>query len=96
MLRSDWNDREFEVKHDKRNSGCRGAQQLYRANVQKGISYISQHNDANVCVIGVESIGIGLSKEIVLQYIASAFDNEERNMLRLGKIRDFEDKSASL
>jgi ribose 5-phosphate isomerase RpiB len=41
-------------------------------------------------VIGVESIGIGLGASIVVDYLASAFDNEERNMLRLGKIKDFE------
>lgn len=49
-----------------------------------------QHNDANVCVIGVECIGIGLSASIAVDYLASAFDNEERNMLRVGKILDFE------
>ncbi len=44
----------------------------------------------------MESIGVGLSQQIVLSYITSAFDNEERNMLRLGKIREFEDKNVSL
>lgn len=50
-----------------------------------------QHNDANVCVLGVECIGIGLSASIAADYLGSAFDNEERNMLRLGKILDFEE-----
>lgn len=41
-------------------------------------------------MIGVECIGIGLSASIAVDYLGSAFDNEERNMLRLGKIKDIE------
>jgi ribose 5-phosphate isomerase RpiB len=43
--------------------------------VQKSKYVGIQHNDANVCVIGVESIGIGLSASIAVDYLASAFDN---------------------
>lgn len=58
--------------------------------MQKGKLFLSQHNDANVCVVGVESIGVGLSASIVADYLGSAFDNEERNMLRVGKMKDFD------
>lgn len=59
--------------------------------MQKGKSILTQHNDCNVCVIGVDCIGVALSASIAVHFLHSAFDNEERNMLRLGKIRDFED-----
>jgi ribose 5-phosphate isomerase RpiB len=39
-------------------------------------NYIIEHNDANVCIIGIESIGIGLSASVILSYLQSGFDNE--------------------
>ena len=49
----------------------------------------TQHNDANICVLGVDSLGKKLSAELAMTYLTSAFDNEERNMLRIALLHDF-------
>jgi ribose 5-phosphate isomerase RpiB len=49
-----------------------------------------QHNDANVCVLGVDCLGIKLCSQLALHYLTSEFDHEERNMLRVAMLMDFE------
>lgn len=49
-----------------------------------------QHNDANICVLGVDYVGIKFSSQLVLDYLGSDFDHEERNMLRINMLMDYE------
>lgn len=69
--------------------GSRRTQQISGLHVQTSINSISQHNNANICVFGVDCLGIKLCSELAMTYLTSAFDQEERNILRLGIMADY-------
>jgi ribose 5-phosphate isomerase RpiB len=41
-------------------------------------------------VLGVDFLGIKLCTDLVIDYLQSDFDYEERNMLRIAMMMDFE------
>ena len=45
-----------------------------------------EHDDVNVLVLGARIIGIELARELVRNFLAAKFTNEERHVRRLGKI----------
>ena len=47
-------------------------------------SGLMQHNDANVLVLGTDSLGKKIAGEIVMTYLTAAFDNEVKNKHRIG------------
>ena len=49
-----------------------------------------RHNDANVCVFGIDCLGMKLCSELALSYATSYFDHEERNMLRIAIMADYD------
>lgn len=51
-----------------------------------------QHNNANVMIISTDCIAEKLAATLVRDYLLSGFDEEERNMIRVGKISELEDK----
>ena len=64
--------------------------------MQRGISTLSQHNDANVLVLGIDSIGRKLSGEIAMIYLTASFDNEVKNQHRIGMMHEYESETKSL
>ena len=48
---------------------------------------VMKHNDANVVIIGTDCVGEKLSGFLLQTYLESGFDNEERNMLRIQKMK---------
>jgi len=52
-----------------------------------------EHDDVNVLCLGERVIGIELSKEIVVAFLAAKFSHEERHERRLGKVRAIEEKN---
>ena len=51
-----------------------------------------EHNDANILTLGARVIGVGLAKEIVKVWLNTEFNQEERHINRLNKIKQEEDK----
>jgi len=51
-----------------------------------------EHNDANILVLGGRVIGSGLAKEIVKVWLNTKFNQEERHINRLNKIKQEENK----
>jgi ribose 5-phosphate isomerase B len=49
----------------------------------------------NVLVLGSRVIGFALAQEIVTAYIGGKFNNEERHVRRLGKVKAMEARSQS-
>ncbi|HEY7165782.1 MAG TPA: ribose 5-phosphate isomerase B [Candidatus Binatia bacterium] len=49
-----------------------------------------EHDDVNVLVLGARIIGIELARELVRNFLAARFTNEERHVRRLGKILGLE------
>src|SRR3954463_9331587 len=45
-----------------------------------------EHDDMNVLVLGARIIGTELARELVRNFLAAKFTNEERHVRRLGKI----------
>jgi ribose 5-phosphate isomerase RpiB len=58
--------------------------------VPRGNSAVIQHNNANIIVLGVDSLGKKLSAELIMTFLTSGFDHEERNMLRVNMFMGFE------
>lgn len=58
--------------------------------MSQGKTEPNQHNDANVCVIGVDCAGIKLSTALAMEYLRAEFDHEERNMIRIQLMKDFD------
>ena len=52
----------------------------------------SEHNDANILVLGGRVIGSGLAKKIVKVWLNAKFCQKERYINRLNKIKQEEDK----
>lgn len=54
-----------------------------------------KHNNANVMILSTDCIAEKLAGSIVADYLQSGFDNEERNMIRVGKIKELDEKYGS-
>jgi len=54
-----------------------------------------EHDDMNVLVLGSRVIGFALAQEIVTAYIGAKFNNEERHVRRLGKVKAMEARFQS-
>lgn len=52
-----------------------------------------EHEDANVLVLAADWVKFNEAKEIVLAWLSAKFTGEERNVRRLGKIREIEEKN---
>jgi len=52
-----------------------------------------EHDDVNVLCLGQRVIGIELSREIILAFLAATFSHESRHERRLSKIREIEAKN---
>ncbi len=51
-----------------------------------------EHNDANILTLGARVIGVGLAKEIVKVWLNANFNQKEKHINRLNKIKKEEDK----
>jgi RpiB/LacA/LacB family sugar-phosphate isomerase len=49
-----------------------------------------EHDDMNVLVLGARIIGVELARELVRNFLAASFTQEERHVRRLGKIKALE------
>jgi RpiB/LacA/LacB family sugar-phosphate isomerase len=54
-----------------------------------------EHDDMNVLVMGARVVGSALAQELVRNYLAAAFTNEERHVRRLEKVKAIEEKYAN-
>jgi len=55
--------------------------------------YARKHNDANILALGGRVLGSGLAKEIVKVWLETEFNQGERHVNRLNKIKQGEDKN---
>lgn len=46
-------------------------------------------------ILSTDCIGEKLAGSILADYLQSGFDNEERNMIRVGKMKEFDEKYGS-
>ena len=60
--------------------------------MQIGTSLPIQHNDANMIVLGVESLGKQIIAELIMTYLVAGFDHEEKNAYRIAMFHGFENK----
>jgi len=51
-----------------------------------------EHNDANILILGGRIIGLGLAREIVKVWLNANFNQKEKHINRLNKIKQEEDK----
>lgn len=51
-----------------------------------------EHNNTNVLCLGARVIGRGLAEEIVATWLTTEFDNQEKRIRRLNKIKEIEKK----
>lgn len=90
MLRSNRHALKFKSQQTSRRKGSNSPQQIHSFYVSSRNFTITKHNDANIIVLGVDCIGKKLSGELVMTYLTSGFDHEERNMLRINLFHDYE------
>lgn len=55
-----------------------------------------EHDDMNVLVLGGRIIGVELAKILVLNFLSSSFDPQERFVRRLKKIKELEETTDEL
>ena len=53
-----------------------------------------EHDDMNVLVLGSRIIGVKLAEDLVKDYLAAKFTNEDRHVRRIAKVKALESKFA--
>lgn len=54
-----------------------------------------EHENANVLVLASDWVNPDAAKEIITTWLSTSFTEEERNVRRLGKVKEIEDKNFS-
>ena len=50
---------------------------------------MTQHNDANMIVLGVDSLGKKVSAELAMSYLGGGFDHEVKNKHRIAMFHEY-------